>query len=164
MTPQLLLPPSASEESVRMWRAARAAGWSVHRAASWRAPAGLAAEQLAIYGGELFARAMQQQLGVFPAPLPEPGWLCALPWPLRQRRITLTRPGPVRSDSFLKPVHDKWFPAGVYSAGATLPPCPEETDDQIYVAEVVSWETEWRLFVQQGAITAACRYAVGGRP
>ena len=164
MKPQLPLSPDASEESIRMWRAGRAAGWAVHRATSWRAPEGLPTERLVIYGGERFAQAMQQQRDVFPVPLPDPSWLCELPWPLRQRHIALTRPAPLRTACFLKPVHDKWFPAGVYPAGATLPPCPEESADQIYAAEVVYWETEWRLLVQEGTIIAGCRYAVGGRP
>jgi len=160
----LLLPPNPSDESVRLWRAARAAGWDVVRSSGWRAPAGLPTEGLVIYGGELFARAMQQQLNRFPAPLPPPAWLPQLPRALRQRDIRLTRPTPQAVPCFLKPVHDKWFAAGIYPAGHVLPPCPEEVDDAIYAAEVVRFETEWRLFVRDGAIAAACRYAVGGQP
>lgn len=163
--PVLLLPPDPSDESVRLWRAASAAGWSVVRAQGWRAPAGLPTAKLVIYGGELFARAMQEQLGRWPAPLPDPSWLCDLPTPLRRREITLTRPPHCLSaQQFVKPVHDKWFPAGVYPPGHTFSDSPDDTDDAIYVAEVVSWRTEWRLFVADGTITAACRYAVGGQP
>ena len=40
----------------------------------------------------------------------------------------------------------------------------EVPDDQVYVAEPVHFAQEWRLFVAEGRIFAASRYAVDGRP
>ncbi|MFE3885164.1 ATP-grasp domain-containing protein [Streptomyces lydicus] len=95
---------------------------------------------------------------------PPDDWLVRLPRQLTLRGIELTthteasrRTGPF----FAKPPSDKSFPPGVVACGAQLPPAASQTP--VLVSEVVSFVAEYRLFLLDGALVTATRYAVHGR-
>ncbi len=161
----LLLAPRINETGLQLRTAAGRRGLRAHTAASWRAPQGLAGTRVHLYGGPLFADAVGRELGLAPLE-PSDGWLAALPRELTGRRVELTTlaaarrlPGP----AFVKAPADKHFTARVYPDGSTLPG-PELLDGAtpVLVSEVVRFDTEFRLFVLDGTVRAASRYARGG--
>ncbi|WP_030462388.1 ATP-grasp domain-containing protein [Kitasatospora sp. NRRL B-11411] len=161
----LLLAPRINETGLQLRTAAGRRGLRAHTAASWRAPQGLAGTRVHLYGGPLFADAVGRELGLAPLE-PSDGWLAALPRELTLRRVELTTlaearrlPGP----AFVKAPADKHFTARVYPDGSALPG-PELLDGAtpVLVSEVVRFDTEFRLFVLDGTVRAASRYARGG--
>ncbi|MEV7216524.1 ATP-grasp domain-containing protein [Kitasatospora cineracea] len=162
----LLLAPRINETGLQLRTAAGRRGLRAHTAASWRAPQGLAGTRVHLYGGPLFADAVGRELGLAPLE-PSDGWLAALPPELTGRRVELTTlaaarrlPGP----AFVKAPADKHFTARVYPDGSALPG-PELLDGAtpVLVSEVVRFETEFRLFVLDGTVRAASRYARDGQ-
>lgn len=64
---------------------------------------------------------------------------------------------------FLKPPGDKLFPAKVYPDGSGLPgPDALDDDTPVLASEVVRFLREYRLFVLDGEVRTASRYAVDG--
>ncbi|MFF4952741.1 ATP-grasp domain-containing protein [Streptomyces chattanoogensis] len=100
---------------------------------------------------------------------PPDDWLVRLPRHLTHRRIELTTHAELaaqrgvtrRRPFFAKPPSDKSFPPGVYADAARLPPASPETP--VLVSDVVAFRAEYRLFLLDGALAAATRYAVHGR-
>ncbi|TJZ52102.1 DUF4343 domain-containing protein [Streptomyces piniterrae] len=95
---------------------------------------------------------------------PPDDWLARLPVQLTLRSVELLthaeairRPGPF----FAKPPSDKSFPPGVYESGAHLP--RDSHGSPVLVSDVVSFAAEYRLFLLDGALATATRYAVHGR-
>ena len=164
--PTLLLAPSPSEESVALRTAAIAAGWAVIRP-GWRIPEDLDPTSVVPYGGELFSQLAAQQLGLI-LPAPPLSWLPDLPESLRKRTISLCsreQAGAHVGRAFFKPADDKWFAAGIFAGGAALPEC-ERADliRPVYVAEVVRFVVEYRVFLADGVALTGSRYAVDGEP
>ncbi|MFG2139486.1 ATP-grasp domain-containing protein [Streptomyces sp. NPDC048650] len=97
---------------------------------------------------------------------PPDDWLARLPPSLLHRRVELmthaeaARRRPGRA-FFVKPPSDKSFPPGVHTDGKQLPPAAPRTP--VLVSDVVSFAAEYRLFLLDGTLTAATRYAVHGR-
>ena len=123
-------------------------------------PAGARA---AYYGGPLFGAKVAETLGVGLLAPPD-GFLQSLPVELVGRGVQamsaaearrLTRP------FFAKPPSDKSFEAGVFADGTRLPQMAPDT--LIQVADVVTFAEEHRLFLLDGAVHAASRYARFGR-
>src|SRR4051794_18001775 len=117
IVPTLILPPRITDDSVRLWRAAGAAGWNTLRLDRWQAPQGLASEEVAVYGG--FFIALAEELGIT---LLEPrvNWLAMLPQSLTQRHVqflTLAEARTLARRAFYKPSDDKCFFAKVYEGG-----------------------------------------------
>ncbi|MET9465087.1 ATP-grasp domain-containing protein [Streptomyces sp. NPDC006544] len=96
---------------------------------------------------------------------PPDDWLAGLPGWATGRRVRLTclaeARAALRGPAFVKPPREKSFPAAVYADGAALPPLPADTP--VLVSEVVEFAVEYRLFLLDGEIAAASRYAVHGR-
>ncbi|MFF4700795.1 ATP-grasp domain-containing protein [Streptomyces chattanoogensis] len=100
---------------------------------------------------------------------PPDDWLARLPRQLTHRRIelmthrevTAQRGVTCRRPFFAKPPSDKSFPPGVYADAAQLPPASPGTP--VLVSDVVAFRAEYRLFLLDGALAAASRYAVHGR-
>ncbi|MFI9049310.1 ATP-grasp domain-containing protein [Streptomyces sp. NPDC053427] len=97
---------------------------------------------------------------------PPDHWLAQLPRPLTHRHIELTTHAEADRRRagrpfFAKPPSDKSFPPGVYGDGRRLPPAAPHTP--VLVSDVVSFAAEYRLFLLDGALAAATRYAVHGR-
>jgi len=117
----------------------------------------------AYYGGPLFGAKAAAALGVGLL-VPPDDFLQSLPPDLLGRRVHamsaaqarhLTRP------FFAKPPSDKSFDAGVFADGARLPRL--RPDSEVQVSDVVTFAEEHRLFLLDGRVHAASRYARFGR-
>ncbi|MEV7028316.1 ATP-grasp domain-containing protein, partial [Kitasatospora sp. NPDC093558] len=64
--------------------------------------------------------------------------------------------------TFVKPPRDKSFPADVYADGSRLP-AGLDPATPVLLSEVVTFAAEYRLFLLDGRIATASRYAVFGR-
>ncbi|MFJ1706278.1 ATP-grasp domain-containing protein [Kitasatospora sp. NPDC088346] len=116
------------------------------------------------YGGPL---AGARLAGRFRFALLEPvdDWLAELPQEFTGRRVRIATVADARAldrPTFVKPPRDKSFPAGVYSDGSRLPAGLDPTTP-VLLSEVVTFAAEYRLFLLDGRIAAASRYAVFGR-
>ncbi|OLE26054.1 MAG: hypothetical protein AUG49_09130 [Catenulispora sp. 13_1_20CM_3_70_7] len=127
-------------------------------------------EQLAgachYYGGPLFADKVAPALGLALLE-PHDAWLPGLPPELTGRTIEAMSLGDarrLRHPMFVKPPSDKGFEAGVYADGTRLPgPDKLPARTPVQVSEIVTFAREYRLFVLDGEVRAASRYAVFGR-
>ncbi len=145
--PTLILTPRFTEDSQALWRAAGRLGWGVERLATWRIPDDLrAVAEPVLYLEALFGPTLAEQLGLR---LLEPAvdWLPRLPEEYRKRGVTMMTLAEARllpAPAFVKPPNDKSFPARVYT-GAELPHGYDD-DMPVLVAEIVTWEREFRVF------------------
>ncbi|MEU8515297.1 ATP-grasp domain-containing protein [Kitasatospora sp. NPDC048722] len=163
----LLLAPRINETGLQLRTAAGRRGLRAFTATSWRAPEELlgSTAPVHVYGGPLFGDAVGRALGLA---LLEPAatWLGDLPRELTGRRVsctTLAEARKLRGPAFVKPPADKVFAARVYEDGAALPgPGVLDGDTPVQVSEVVRFRREYRLFVLDGTVRAASRYAVDG--
>ncbi|MFJ9952919.1 ATP-grasp domain-containing protein [Kitasatospora sp. NPDC091207] len=161
----LLLAPRINDTGLQLRTAAGRRGLRAHTATTWRAPAELIGSPVHLYGGPLFADAVG---GAFGLGLLEPpdDWPARLPAELTGRSLTLTTLGEarrLRRPMFLKPPGDKLFPAKVYPDGSGLPgPDALEDETPVLASEVVRFHREYRLFVLDGEVRTASRYAVDG--
>ncbi|MGW2838471.1 ATP-grasp domain-containing protein [Streptomyces sp. NPDC001493] len=119
-----------------------------------------------LHAGPGFADAVAPALGI--APLEAPAdWLARLPVAFTRREI---RAMPIREayglrrPVFVKSPNDKSIPALVYTDGSRLPgPDAVEPETPVLVSEVLSYVSEYRLYVLDGAVHTASRYAGRGR-
>lgn len=159
-----MLSPRYSADSIAIWQAALAAGWSTARVKHAEAHALLGAiepEEVVIYGETLLADAVAAALGLV---LLEPpmSWLPGLPEALRLRDVRLCTLGEARrsgAGKFIKPVDDKFFPARVY---AQVDIDDVGDDLEVLVAEPVRFGVEVRAFVCEGAIAGLSAYIRDG--
>jgi ATP-grasp domain, R2K clade family 2 len=146
--PTLILTPRFTEDAQALWRAANQLGWDIERLRSWHVPAELRqVPDPVLYVEALFGSTLAKQFGL---QLLEPtiDWLPHLPEEFLKRRVSLSTLGACRKiiePAFIKPPNDKSFPAKVYT-GADLPYEYNE-DAPVLIAEVVTWEKEFRCFV-----------------
>ncbi|WP_051794788.1 ATP-grasp domain-containing protein [Streptomyces sp. NRRL S-87] len=118
------------------------------------------------YGGPVFAARVVDALEVA---LLEPSddWLATLPHEYTGRRIALATLGEARRltrPAFVKPPTDKSFPAAVYADGSRLPTGPDLSPDVlVQISDVVTWATEFRLYVLDGEVRTGSQYATFGR-
>jgi len=146
--PTLILTPRFTTDAQILWRTAGHIGWEVQRLSSWRVPEAMRSiPNPVLYVEALFGPTLAEQFGLR---LLEPAidWLPRLPEAFRKRWLYLTTLGQARQrlePAFVKPANDKSFLAGIYT-GAKL---PVEYDDAspVLVAEIVTWEKEFRCFV-----------------
>jgi hypothetical protein len=163
--PTLILSPRFTEDTVALARVAEASGWIVERLQSWQAPVGLIGQEVAVYGGELFAVFVAQELGLALL-TPSFDWLPNLPTEYRQRQVTLATLEEARKLSqptFVKPAASKCFPAGVIASGTILPQedvLPGETS--VLLSEPVTWEVEFRCFVLEREVLTLSPYLRSG--
>ncbi|WP_110945518.1 ATP-grasp domain-containing protein [Streptomyces avicenniae] len=126
-------------------------------------PEGLAGRSVHWYGGPYAADRVADRLGLALLEPPD-DWLTRLPHEFTGRRIermTLAGARTARGPVFVKPPSDKSFPAAVYADGSRLPQGTDATT--VLVSDVVAFAAEYRLFLLDGRIAAASRYAVHGR-
>ncbi|MFE9045277.1 ATP-grasp domain-containing protein [Streptomyces sp. NPDC007818] len=116
------------------------------------------------YGGPVAGARLAGRLG-FALLEPSDGWLAALPEEFTGRQVrvgTIADAWAIDRPTFVKPPRDKSFPADVYTDGSRLshdldPAAP------VLLSDVVTFAAEYRLFLLDGRIAAASRYAVFGR-
>jgi hypothetical protein len=119
-----------------------------------------------LYGGPIFAAAVAADLDLALLE-PDDDWLTRLPYEYTRREIALTTLGEARwsrTPMFVKQPRDKTLTAGVYADGSRLPGDDRlGADTAVLVSEIVTFLVEYRLFVLDGTVHAAGRYATGGR-
>ncbi|MFF1869119.1 ATP-grasp domain-containing protein [Kitasatospora herbaricolor] len=162
----LLLAPRINETGLQLRTTAQRRGLAARTAPGYRVPEDVpATAAVHLYGGPLFADAVGRELGLALLDA-APDWLTTLPAGLTGRRIEclpLADARRLRRPAFLKPPVDKLFPARIYPDGSGLPG-PDALDDDtlVLVSDIVTFAREYRLFVLDGAVHAASRYAVDG--
>lgn len=162
--PRVVLSPRYSADSIAIWQAALAAGWSTARVKHGEAEALLGAiepEEVVIYGETLLADAVAGALDLV---LLEPpaAWLPELPEGLRLRDVRLCPLGEARrtgAGKFIKPVDDKFFQARVYPV-VDIDDVGDELE--VLVAEPVRFGVEVRAFVCDGEIAGLSAYIRDG--
>ena len=161
----LVLPPRVSEDSDRLARAARRAGWEVERLPSWHVPPLLREEDVVLYAEPLFVMHAAPQLDVTVLEAPY-DWLPKLPRKYVRRDVRLVTLGEARAltgERFVKPAMEKFFRAAVVGDGSQLPG-PEAAPAvlPVLVSEVVGWEVEFRCFVKDRRPAAMSPYLLHG--
>lgn len=162
---RVVLSPRYSADSIAVWQAALALGWTTARVRHAEAHALVGAidpAEVVIYGETLLADAVAGalDLALFE---PTPDWLPGLPAGLRLREVELMTLGEARvrgAGKFIKPVDDKFFQARVY---AEVDVDPGIGDDlPVLVAEPVRFGVEVRAFVGDGAVVGLSAYIRDG--
>ncbi|MEV1023120.1 ATP-grasp domain-containing protein [Streptomyces sp. NPDC050264] len=162
----LFLSPRLTATGRDLAGAARQRGLQVETLATSRTPPAWHRHPGAsLYAGPLFADAVSHELGLG---LLEAGagWLAGLPRELTSRGVELTTVAEARGlrrPAFVKPPNDKSFPARVYPDGSRLPG-PDAVDDTtpVLVSDIVAFDVEYRLFLLDGEVRTASRYARRG--
>ncbi|WP_211348955.1 ATP-grasp domain-containing protein [Nocardioides litoris] len=160
----LVLPPGLTASASRVAAAARRRGLDVVRLPSPVVPADLAARAGAahLHAGPTFVDAVAGALDVAPLEAPV-DWLARLPRALVRRRIeavSLREAHGLRSPAFVKSPNDKSVPARVYPDGTRLPGSDAvDPSAPVLVSDVVTYRSEVRLFVLDGEVRTASRYA-----
>lgn len=116
------------------------------------------------YGGPVAGARLAGRLG-FALLEPVDDWLAELPEEFTGRRVragTLADARAIDRPTFIKPPRDKSFPADVYTDGSRLPSSLDPTTP-VLLSDVATFAAEYRLFLLDGRIAAASRYAVFGR-
>ncbi|WP_330334467.1 ATP-grasp domain-containing protein [Streptomyces sp. NBC_00536] len=160
----LLLPPRVTASAARIRDAAHARGLATVQLDGFAVPEGLRAAHL--HAGPRFADAVAPGLGIGLLEAPS-DWLARLPREFTGREV---RRMPIREayglhrPVFVKSPNDKDIPALVYADGSRLPG-PDAVDPQteVLVSDVVRFTAEHRLFLLDGAVHTASRYAEDGR-
>jgi hypothetical protein len=162
----LVLSPRFHDDSQKMWRAAIARNWNVHRAIRYMPPyePGGTDDVCCVYGEVSFCDIMAERLdlGLLEPPV---DWLGTLPEELVKRVLwtgTIADLGKVQSRSFIKPANDKVFAAAVYEKGSDVPTRYVDSNCPIVVSEVVAFDIEVRLYVKDGKIATADYYRLVG--
>jgi hypothetical protein len=159
--PTLILPPRYTDDSIALWRAATAIGWTVRRLQGWRAAPDSSIEEPVPYGEPLFVVTVAEQLGL--AALEPPlDFLACMPEHLRRRDVRFGRGADIAScrfPAFLKPADDKCFPAAVYQSASELERFGIPDATPILWSEPVSWNVEFRCFIVSRRCLTLCAYA-----
>ncbi|MEE1782257.1 ATP-grasp domain-containing protein [Streptomyces sp. SP17BM10] len=116
------------------------------------------------YGGPVAGARLAERLG-FALLEPTDDWLAELPQEFTGRDVraaTLADAWALDRPAFVKPPRDKSFPAAVYAEGSRLP-AGLDPATPVLLCEVVTFAAEYRLFLLDGRIATASRYAVFGR-
>nr|WP_235502815.1 MULTISPECIES: ATP-grasp domain-containing protein [unclassified Kitasatospora] len=116
------------------------------------------------YGGPLAGARLADRLG-FALLEPVDSWLAELPQEFTGRQIraaTVADAWALQGPTFVKPPRDKSFPPDVHADGSRLPSGLDPATP-VLLSEVVTFAAEYRLFLLDGRIATASRYAVFGR-
>ena len=162
--PTLILPPRYTDDSIALWRAAMAMGWTTMRLQGWRITPDSSIDEPVPYGEPLFVAAVAEQLGL--AALEPPfDFLAHLPECFRRREVRFGHGGDIASyrfPAFMKPADDKCFPAVVYQASAELGRFTIPDATPLLWSEPVSWDVEFRCFIADRRCLTLSTYACKG--
>jgi hypothetical protein len=160
--PTLLLPPRFTDDSIKLWRAAIAAGWNTQRLGRWHVDDDLRSlnpSDIAVYGGFFIALANQMGISLLE---PSVDWLARLPRAVTKRSVrfmTLHEARTCTERAFYKPADDKTFLAKIYENGSELPAEDQLPPDlPVLVSDIVSWAVEFRCFVLDGKVATLSPY------
>lgn len=160
----LVLPPRLTASARSLRDTARARGIATVQLPGFAVPEGLRAQHL--HAGPSFADPVAERLGI--ALLEAPAdWLATLPTEFTRREVRAMPLGeayPLRRPVFVKSPNDKGITARVYADGSRLPG-PDAVDPAtlVLVSDVVAFSSEFRLFLLDGRVHTASRYAEQGR-
>jgi hypothetical protein len=162
----LFLSPRVTATGHALADAARRRGARVETLREWRVPEQWRrAERSSLYAGPLFADAVARELGLGLLETPQ-DWLARLPRELTLRDVefgTIAKAWRLRRPAFVKPPNDKSFPARVYPDGSGLPgPDAVDGTEPVLVSDIVTFAVEFRLFLLNGEVRTASRYATRG--
>jgi hypothetical protein len=163
----LLLGMPTTSTAELLARAATRRGLEVRRVAGPKDLNGLTGRAVHWYGGPLAASRVVGRFGIGLLE-PDDGWLPRLGRRFTGRRIesaTLSDAWALTKPAFVKPPSDKSFPAQVYPDGSHVPRQGDALtpDTRVLISDVMSLVAEYRLFLLDGQVAAASRYAVHGR-
>ncbi|MEU6847370.1 ATP-grasp domain-containing protein [Streptomyces sp. NPDC046716] len=116
------------------------------------------------YGGPIAGAKLTGQLGIALLE-PRDDWLAELSEKFTGRLIraaTVADVWALDRPTFVKPPRDKSFPPDIHADGSRLP-SDLDPATPVLLSEVVTFAAEYRLFLLDGQIAAASRYAVFGR-
>ncbi|MFJ7280877.1 ATP-grasp domain-containing protein [Kitasatospora sp. NPDC098663] len=116
------------------------------------------------YGGPVAGARLAGQLG-FALLEPTDDWLAELSEEFTGRWVraaTVADAWALDRPTFVKPPRDKSFPTDVHADGSRLS-ADLDPATPVLLSEVVTFAAEYRLFLLDGRIAAASRYAVFGR-
>ncbi|WP_099908636.1 ATP-grasp domain-containing protein [Streptomyces sp. TLI_171] len=116
------------------------------------------------YGGPVAGARLAGRLG-FALLEPTDDWLAELPEQFTGRQIRAATVADARAidrPTFVKPPRDKSFPADIHTDGSRLSSALDPATP-VLLSDVVTFAAEYRLFLLDGRIAAATRYAVFGR-
>lgn len=159
----LVLPPRLDDTARALGAAAARRGMTVEQLTGAVVPERLRDAGAHLYGGPVLAGQVAAGLGVALLE-PDDAWLTLLPHRYTRRSVHLSTLGEARwsrTPAFVKQPREKVLPAAVYADGSRLPALPAATP--VLVSEIVSFLVEYRLFVLDGAVHTASRYATHGR-
>ncbi len=160
----MILPPRLTASAEKVRDAARRRGLSTVQLPTFDVPAGLRGNHL--HCGPDFADAVAAPLGLAALQAP-PDWLANLPREFTGRDVrlvTLNEAHQLRRPAFVKSPNDKTIRAMVYTDGSRLPgPDALDPDTEVLISDIVDFGTECRLFLLDGSVHAASRYALEGR-
>ncbi|HTJ69016.1 MAG TPA: ATP-grasp domain-containing protein [Actinospica sp.] len=162
----LLGTPTTSSAELLADAAARR-GLEVRRVSGPEDLSGLTGRATHWYGGPHAASRVADQVAIGLLE-PDDAWLPNLARRFTGRRIesaTLSDAWALTEPAFVKPPSEKSFPAQVYLDGTHVPrhgtdPLLPETP--VLISEVANLAAEYRLFLLDGEVAAASRYAVHG--
>jgi ATP-grasp domain, R2K clade family 2 len=160
----LVLPPRLTDSARSLRDTAQVRGLHTVQLPSFTVPSGLRAQHL--HAGPDFADAVAGRLGI--ALLEAPAdWLATLPAEFTRREVRampLREAYALRRPAFVKSPNDKGITARVYADGSRLPgPDAADPATLVLVSDVVTFTSEFRLFLLDGHVHAASRYARQGR-
>lgn len=144
------------------------AGGEVLRLGRFWDPPPLVRERVRLYGSDSFSQVLAQKLGLALLS-PRDEQLAELDEEWLRRSVRISSLGELEGTpypAFVKPVTPKLFRAGVYSDYAAVQrECQGlESELQVLVAEVVSFQAEARCFVLDGRVLTSSIYAGSGDP
>ncbi|MEY9969043.1 hypothetical protein ABIA33_007130 [Streptacidiphilus sp. MAP12-16] len=160
----LVLPPRLTDSATSLRDTAQARGIRTVQLPTFTVPTGLQAQHL--HAGPGFADTVAENLGI--ALLEAPAdWLATLPAQFTRREVRAMPLGEayaLRRPVFVKSPNDKGITARVYADGSRLPgPDAVDPTTLVLVSDVVTFTSEFRLFVLDGHVRTASRYAQHGR-
>ncbi|WP_030296434.1 ATP-grasp domain-containing protein [Streptomyces katrae] len=159
----LILPPRITDSAARLRDAARARGLDTVRLDTFAVPDGLRARHL--HAGPAFADAVAPRVGIGLLEAPA-DWLARLPQEFTGREVRLVpirEAYALRRPVFVKSPNDKSIPALVYADGSRLPgPDAVDPETEVLVSDVTRFTAEYRMYLLDGAVHTASRYAEDG--
>jgi len=161
----LILSPRHTPDSNAIWKAALANDWKIERLYKYRVPEHITSNEAKIYGENLFAEIVAQQLDIALIGTP-PSWLAELPFHFLQREVTFKQLKDCRNFTtprFIKPASGKLFDAKVYQSAEDLPSNDSQDDETpVLISKPVEWITEFRCFIADRTLQTLSIYNRNG--
>lgn len=157
----LVLSQRYSNDSIKLRKAAETLGWDIWRFSAQNFPHALNNQKITIYCETSIAEFVAEKLQLTLLS-PDDQILAELPFEFVKREIVFTRTAqfqPATVKKFIKPADYKYFSAGVYEPGETIPGFQSlYPDDPLLISDVVEFVDEYRLFVLDNQVITASTY------